>query len=707
MATIKCKKCGGAIDRPVDNASAECPYCGSYTTFPKIADERRAQLYDRAEHFRRIGDFDKAISTYETLLAEDNTDPEVYWGIVLSRYGIEYVEEPVSHERVPTCHRVQFEPILADPDYQSVLKHSVGKNREIYENDASRIADLQKGILSISAQEEPFDVFICYKETTEGGSRTEDSSIAQDIHYQLTNEGYRVFFSRITLEEKLGQQYEPYIFAALNSAKVMLVVGTKKEYFNAAWVKNEWSRYLALMKKDRSRLLIPCYKSIDAYDIPEELSLLQSLDMNKIGFIQDLLRGIDKITKKGQSAVKSMGGAASASSDIVMLMKRVQQFLDNKQWESANKYCERILDKEPENSQAHLCKVLAANKRKSLTDLHTAFDDLESSTDLVNAIRFADESQKLKYLACIEMQKQAKLSSPPPYVFNLKTRQMYKFINGDDINVQRIADATDTKIEINRDNNSVTVFALNENSMNNAIREIDTVTAEPEVGQIYQCTVVDTDKTSATVAFMHAWRGWVHISELPDFRNPKKVDDICKNGDKMWVKCLAVGDDFAQLSVKTALAEMIQKDDKRLSQDSFSQKFVRLSIEKSLSDISLSNANIQKELELLQKEKNKLSVVGKLFGEGILGALGGAIIGVIVGALAGAFMGSITMSQGAIIGTKVGAALFALAAGLIGMSEEKSRIKALDSKIDQKRSKLVESEANITTLKSKLEGYQR
>ena len=69
-----------------------------------------------------------------------------------------------------------------------------------------------------------------------------------------------MFFSRITLEDKLGQQYEPYIFAALNSAKVMLVIGSKREYFDAVWVKNEWSRFLALMKKDRSKLLIPCYR---------------------------------------------------------------------------------------------------------------------------------------------------------------------------------------------------------------------------------------------------------------------------------------------------------------------------------------------------------------------------------------------------------------------------------------------------------------
>ena len=53
----------------------------------------------------------------------------------------------------------------------------------------------------------------------------------------------------------MGTEYEPYIFSALNTSRVMLSLGTKPEYFNAVWVKNEWSRFLKIMKKDRSKLL--------------------------------------------------------------------------------------------------------------------------------------------------------------------------------------------------------------------------------------------------------------------------------------------------------------------------------------------------------------------------------------------------------------------------------------------------------------------
>ena len=169
-----------------------------------------------------------------------------------------------------------------------------GITKRQYQRDGAKIAEVQRGILATSQNAEPYDVFICYKESDTNGDRTRDSLLAQDIYYQLTEQGRKVFFARITLEDVAGTQYEPYIFAALNSAKVMIVVGTKAEYLNAVWVKNEWSRFLAMMKKDRHKLLLPCYRDMDPYDMPEELSMLQSQDMGKIGFIQDLIRGVNE-----------------------------------------------------------------------------------------------------------------------------------------------------------------------------------------------------------------------------------------------------------------------------------------------------------------------------------------------------------------------------------------------------------------------------
>ena len=295
MAVFKCKMCGGNLDISDGLSVTTCEYCGTKQTVPKAKDEIVANLFNRANNLRLKCAFDKAEQVYEKILDIDNMDPEAHWGIVLCKYGIEYVDDPKTDTRIPTCHRTLYEAVLTDVNYLSAIENADEEQKSLYLEEAKVIDELQKNILHIVNNEEPFDVFLCYKETDENGNRTVDSAITNDIYYQLTQEGFKVFYAPITLEDKLGHEYEPYIFAALNSAKVMLVVGTKPEYFDSVWVRNEWSRFLKAMKNDRSKLLIPCYKDMDAYELPDEFAHLQAQDMGRIGFMSDIIRGLKKV----------------------------------------------------------------------------------------------------------------------------------------------------------------------------------------------------------------------------------------------------------------------------------------------------------------------------------------------------------------------------------------------------------------------------
>ena len=404
MAVIKCKMCGGSLDIKEGMTVATCEYCGTEQTLPRLDDDRKANLYDRANHFRRNNDFDKAMGIYETILNEDNTDSEAYWSLVLCRYGIEYVEDPATHKRVPTVNRAQFTSIFDDEDYKAAIKNADALQRGIYEAEAKAINEIQKEILAISSQEEPFDVFICYKETDNNGRRTLDSVLANDLYHQLTQEGFKVFFARITLEDKLGSAYEPYIFAALNSAKVMVVLGTKPEFFNAVWVKNEWSRYLALIKQGQKKMLIPAYKDMDPYDLPEEFSHLQAQDMSKLGFMQDLIRGIKKIAQVDtpKTTVVKETVISGGNANTAPLLKRAFMFLEDGDWNSANEYCEKVLDIDPENPSAYLGKLLSelrVIKQESLMDCAEPFDH---SNNYQKAVRFADEKLKAALTGYIE-----------------------------------------------------------------------------------------------------------------------------------------------------------------------------------------------------------------------------------------------------------------------------------------------------------------
>ena len=404
MSVFKCKMCGGTLEFNPGDTVAVCDSCGTKQTLPKLDDERRANLYDRANHFRRNNDYDKAMSMYEQILSEDKTDAEAYWSLVLCRYGIEYVEDPTTHKRVPTVNRAQFTSIFDDDNYKSALQYADGYQRNIYEEEAKTINEIQKGILAISQKEEPFDVFICYKETDNNGRRTPDSVLANDLYHQLTQEGFKVFFARITLEDKLGSAYEPYIFAALNSAKVMVVLGTKPEYFNAVWVKNEWSRYLALIKNGAKKVLIPAYRDMDPYDLPDEFSHLQALDMSKLGFMQDLIRGIKKIAQADtpKTTVVKETVISGGNANTAPLLKRAFMFLEDGDWNSANEYCEKVLDIDPENAEAYLGKLMAEQRVKKQDKLKDCDVPFDNSNNYQKVVRFADEKLKAALTGYIE-----------------------------------------------------------------------------------------------------------------------------------------------------------------------------------------------------------------------------------------------------------------------------------------------------------------
>ena len=407
MPIFKCKICGGALEIDSAQSVATCEYCGTKQTLPRLDDERRANLYDRANHFRRNNDFDKAMGIFEQILNEEPTDAEAYWSIVLCRYGIEYVEDPTTRHRVPTVNRAQFTSIFDDEDYKSAIANADGYQREIYEVEANAINELQKNILAISQKEEPFDVFICYKETDENGRRTQDSVLATELYHELTEEGFKVFFSRITLEDKLGQEYEPYIFAALNSAKVMVVLGTRPEHFNAVWVKNEWSRYLALIKNGAKKTLIPAYRDMDPYDLPEEFSHLQAQDMSKLGFMQDLVRGVKKIVEADtpKTTAKETIMAIAATLNVAPLLKRMFMFLEDGDFDRADEFCEQVLNQDPENALAYLGKLMAELRVKRQADLSNCAEPFDNNKSYEKAVRFADAklaSELRGYIATIK-----------------------------------------------------------------------------------------------------------------------------------------------------------------------------------------------------------------------------------------------------------------------------------------------------------------
>jgi len=411
MAIVKCKMCGGDLELVEGSSVCECEYCGTKQTVPTADNEKKLTLFARANRLRAVNEFDKAAGVYESIVADFPEEAEAYWGLVLCRYGIEYVDDPATGKKIPTCHRSSFDSVLKDNDFDQACENADAVARRQYREEAKQIEDIRRSIIEVSGKEEPYDIFICYKEIDENGERTIDSVLAQDVYDALTAKGYRVFFSRISLEDKLGTEYEPYIFAALNSAKIMLAFGTDYEYYNAVWVKNEWSRFLKLMAKDKSKHLIPCYKNLDPYDIPEEFQRLQAQDLGKVGAMQDLTRGIDKLFGKtaeaGQQSSEQQAAPQGNGPNATALLDRGGMALEDGEWENAKDFFDQVLNMDSRCVEAYLGLALAGAKLCSskaigaITERLT-LNMLERNPNYERFLRFASPEQKSPVDAALE-----------------------------------------------------------------------------------------------------------------------------------------------------------------------------------------------------------------------------------------------------------------------------------------------------------------
>jgi polyribonucleotide nucleotidyltransferase len=121
-------------------------------------------------------------------------------------------------------------------------------------------------------------------------------------------------------------------------------------------------------------------------------------------------------------------------------------------------------------------------------------------------------------------------------------------------NIKRIVEESGCEINI-EDDGTVNVYSLNPEGMQVAVAEIEGMTAEAEIGKLYQGSVVSVKDFGCFVEFLPGRDGLCHISELANAR-VNRTEDVVKEGDVIWVKCLGVDDrGKVKLSRKAAMVE--------------------------------------------------------------------------------------------------------------------------------------------------------
>jgi polyribonucleotide nucleotidyltransferase len=125
--------------------------------------------------------------------------------------------------------------------------------------------------------------------------------------------------------------------------------------------------------------------------------------------------------------------------------------------------------------------------------------------------------------------------------------------------INRIIAETGAEIDI-KDDGTVMIASPNKTSIDAAIQFIRHLTAEPEVGKIYEdCRVVSVLDFGAFVEILPGKEGLVHVSEMKEER-VEKPSDVVSEGDRVNVKLVAIDDrGRLQLSMKAAERELKQK----------------------------------------------------------------------------------------------------------------------------------------------------
>ncbi len=187
---------------------------------------------------------------------------------------------------------------------------------------------------------EDFDIFICHKtdDPAEGGNGTEntrDFKIGLQMYKLLKSEGYKVFFAPRTKEEEgiLVNEYESnwrqWIYDALITSELMIVIGTKRDYFLSPNVRNEWATFKAFMHNQYYGVAKHFMIVTEGFDVEE---LGQGYEKDLESCFQRFIGGKAKLNKKAfLKEIRSMDYRFNPATGYLNHPKKSFTYLDEEQ----------------------------------------------------------------------------------------------------------------------------------------------------------------------------------------------------------------------------------------------------------------------------------------------------------------------------------------------------------------------------------------
>lgn len=423
MRKICCLECGGELVIDESGLKGKCKYCGAeWILNEPLSDESFVKL-QLAIEYQRTFRYADAKRVFLEVAEANESFSEAWWGAFLSEYGIEFGYNRFG-ELVPTCHRTHPESVYGNQYYRKAVQAAARETKEHYADLADKIENVRTEILRKVASGETYDVFICFKATDGENSKTYSYDFGMNLYRHLTEQGYKVFFSEETLLNVKEQEYEPYIYKALSTARVMLLLCADEKEIESAWVKNEWARFLDM--RQGGGLVPVCGNAHQRFAptrLPAELqkfnaiafneSVLEKIDKKVASYFEDRIKAKEEAKRREKEekqrreeerrkkeieeiremafaqANKTQAQNQATGATVQSLLDRANTFLENGEKGRAKEYFEKILDMNARCAEAYFGELLLDLGLKSAAGLSAYPNDFTNNKNYQSALKYA------------------------------------------------------------------------------------------------------------------------------------------------------------------------------------------------------------------------------------------------------------------------------------------------------------------------------
>lgn len=308
ITVLQCAGCTAPLDESIANTGVyRCKFCGYTNILPKKEQTSEVLHYLRnGDESLNNTDFERAYSAFEKAAELDPKESKAHFGMALAANKVKYIKDVVNDRWQAICCQVSEKKFSTDTHLARAIKFSTPEQKQEYAARANEIDYIREKFVELQKSGLIYDTFICVKVSDGNGGYTQDSVWAGKLYDSLRKAGLNPFYSEREIGDRVGEDYEALILYALHTSKSMIVVCSNEEYLRTPWVKNEYTRYYAMMtdNEKQSNSIMVAFDQEVIERIPGIPGKIQGVEFHSFDASQKITEFVSKFANAKERARK-------------------------------------------------------------------------------------------------------------------------------------------------------------------------------------------------------------------------------------------------------------------------------------------------------------------------------------------------------------------------------------------------------------------